>query len=247
MNPRNKSRIFSEYPHMLRTALASARIGAGSIDEAAAFVMIPLARIPRAFFEGHWALVQGDETDETPSARWQRLLAAAQAGDRHAYTAFLKEAATFIRVIARRYHSDAGAVEDAVQETLLSIHRVRHTYEPGRAVEPWVAAIAKARAIDALRARQRRSAVEAEAPAAVHEIADATATADTRHEVETEVASALAALPASQRAAIRMLKIEELTLAEASERSGQSVSALKSLVHRAMLTLRSTLRGRGDA
>ncbi len=209
--------------------------------------MIALARLARAqLFEGLWALVQGDETDESPSARWQRLMVAAQAGDRHAYTAFLKEASSFIRVIARRYHRDAGAVEDVVQETLLSLHRVRHTYEPGRPVEPWVAAIAKARAIDALRARQRRAAIEAESPSAI-DIADTAASPGTRHEIQAEVASALAALPAGQRAAVRMLKIEELSLAEASERSGQSVPALKSLLHRAMLTLRATLKGGGDA
>lgn len=227
--------------------MTSAPMRAGSIDEAQAFVMIALARIGRAsFFQGLWALVQGDET-ESPSARWQRLMAAAQTGDRSAYTVFLKEAANFVRVIARRYHRDAGAVEDVVQETLLSLHRVRHTYEPGRAVEPWVAAIAKARAIDALRARQRRSSIEGEAPPAVNEIADTAASTDTRHEIQAEIASALAALPAGQRAAVRMLKIEELSLAEASQRSGQSVSALKSLLHRAMLTLRSTLKDRGDA
>ena len=200
-----------------------------------------------AIFRGIWALVQADDVNETPSARWQRLLAAAQSGDRHAYTAFLKEAAGFARVIARRYHRDAGALEDIVQETLLSLHRVRHTYEPGRPVEPWVAAIAKARAIDALRARQRRAAVETEAPAQLTDIPDAAAGADARHETQAEVAAALASLPASQRAAVRMLKIEELSLAQASERSGQSVPALKSLLHRAMLTLKSTLKGGGDA
>ncbi len=200
-----------------------------------------------AIFRGIWALVQADDVNETPSARWQRLLAAAQSGDRQAYAAFLKEAAVFARVIARRYHRDAGAVEDIIQETLLSLHRVRHTYEPGRPVEPWVAAIAKARAIDALRARQRRAAVETEAPAQLTDIPDAAAGADARHETQAEVAAALASLPASQRAAVRMLKIEELSLAQASERSGQSVPALKSLLHRAMLTLKSTLKGGGDA
>ena len=70
---------------------------------------------------------------ETPTARWQRLMVAAQAGDRRCYATLLQEAAKFVRVIARRYHTDAGAAEDVVQETLLSVHRMRHTYEIGRA------------------------------------------------------------------------------------------------------------------
>jgi len=190
--------------------------------------------------------VQDETPGETPGARWQRLMVGAQAGDQRAYAAFLKEAAVFVRVIARRYHRDAGAVEDVAQETLLSLHRIRHTYEPGRPVEPWVAAIAKARAIDALRAHKRRRAVETDV--ADDTIADAQNKSPAhRVEAASEVAAALAALPPGQRAAVRMLKIEEMSLAEAAEASGQSVPALKSLLHRAMLTLRAGLKGQRDA
>jgi RNA polymerase sigma-70 factor (ECF subfamily) len=183
---------------------------------------------------------------ETPTARWQRLMVAAQAGDQRAYATLLQEAAKFARVIARRYHRDAGAIEDVVQDTLLSMHRIRHTYEPGRPVEPWVAAIAKARAIDALRARKRRAAVEADVP---HETVAAIADGSVHLgalEAGDELAAALATLSPGQRAAVRMLKIEELTLDEAARASGQSVPALKSLLHRAMLSLRATLKGGGD-
>jgi RNA polymerase sigma-70 factor, ECF subfamily len=219
-----------------------ASVTARSIDATRAF-----AKIATTVIEGLRALVQNDETSETASARWQRLLTTAQTGDQRAYATFLKEAAVFIRVIARRYHRDAGAVEDVVQETLLTLHRIRQTYEPGRPVEPWVAAVAKARAIDALRARTRRAAVEKETSDATLAVADTASAADKQHETRTEIASALAALPPGQRAAIRMLKIEELSLAEASAKSGQSVPALKSLLHRAMLSLRASLKGGRDA
>lgn len=226
------------------TGMQTIAISAGPrIDATRAFVMIA-----ETVIEGLRTLVQkGDETGETASARWQRLMVSAQAGDQRAYATFLKEAAVFVRVIARRYHRDAGQIEDVVQETLLSLHRIRQTYEPGRPVEPWVAAVAKARAIDALRARTRRASVEAETTDAVHDIADTATAADAQHETRTEIAAALAALPAGQRAAVRMLKIEELSLAEASAESGQSVPALKSLLHRAMLSLRASLKGGGDA
>lgn len=179
------------------------------------------------------------------AARWQRLMVAAQAGDQRSYAALLKEAASFARVIVRRYHRDGAAVEDIVQESLVSMHRMRQTYEPGRPVEPWVAAIAKARAIDALRARLRRAAVETEmsdhamATAADGSPGDVFETHDT-------IAAALNALPAGQRAAVKMLKIDEMTLNEASAASGRSVPALKSLLHRAMLSLRASLTGGRD-
>lgn len=228
-----------------------------SIDARRGFVIIRPARqsdrrrarpiVGAAFPQERWALVQKrpDHAGEDASARWQRLMTAAQAGDQRAYAALLREASTFVRVIARRYHRDGGAAEDVVQETLLSIHRIRHTYEPGRPVEPWVAAIAKARAIDALRERTRRAAVETEArPEVVAAVAD-TAARDA-FEVREEVAAALKALPPGQREAVQMLKIEELSLNEAAHASGRSVPALKSLLHRAMLSLRASLTGGRD-
>jgi len=49
---------------------------------------------------------------------------------------------------------------------------------------------------------------------------------------------AIDALPTSQRAALSLTKIQDLSLAEASGRSGMSVSALKVATHRAMHSLR---------
>ena len=188
------------------------------------------------------------ELKQTQSQRWQRLMIAAQAAEPRAYSELLQEASSFIRVIARRYHSDAGTIEDVVQETLISIHRVRQTYEPGRAVEPWIAAIAKARAIDALRARLRRLKMETPVAAEVlANIPDTLRSSENSLAASTSVAEAMAALPPAQRAAVRLLKIEELSLREASEASGQSIPALKSALHRAMLSLSNVLTGGRDA
>ena len=189
-------------------------------------------------------LVQFEDSEETASARWQRLMLAAQGGDQRCYAIFLREAAIFVRVIVRRFHSDTTAIEDVVQETLVSVHRVRHTYEPGRPVEPWVAAIARARAIDALRARKRRAAFEQAMPA---DLADVAAPVEDKVALEPQIIVALEALPASQQAAVRMVKLEDMSLAEAAQASGQSVSAVKSLLHRAMTAMRASLRGNSDA
>ena len=187
-------------------------------------------------------------TEIDSSARWQTLMVAAQAGDQRSYAVFLQEAARFARVIARRFHRDASTIEDVVQETLLSLHRVRHTYEPGRPVEPWVAAVARARAIDALRARKRRAPFEHEMTSeAMGEVPDGARHSEDALAARGEVDAALAELSPGQRAAVRMLKIEEMSLGEAARASGQSIPALKSLLHRAMLTLRAGLKGDGDA
>jgi RNA polymerase sigma-70 factor (ECF subfamily) len=189
-----------------------------------------------------------DTREETQPDRWKRLMLAAQDGQQRDYATFLREAAVFIRVIARRHHRNTGLIEDVVQETLTSIHRMRHTYEPGRPVEPWVAAIAKARSIDVLRRHTRISKRETGQDAdmlSTHP--DRGASTERRLVSESVIADAMAGLTDAQREAVRLLKFEELSLSEASSVSGLSVQALKSALHRAMQNLRTSLTGGSDA
>ena len=186
--------------------------------------------------------------EETQPDRWKRLMRAAQAGQQREYAMLLREAAVFIRVIARRHHRNTGLVEDVVQETLTSIHRMRHTYEPGRPVEPWIAAIAKARSIDVLRRHTRISKRETgEDTDVLSSHPDRGASTESRLVSESVIADAMANLTDAQREAVRLLKIEELSLAEAASVSGLSVQALKSALHRAMQNLRTSLKGGSDA
>jgi RNA polymerase sigma-70 factor, ECF subfamily len=50
--------------------------------------------------------------------------------------------------------------EDAVQSILLTLHAIRHSYDPARPFKPWLMAIAKRRIVDRLRVRMRRTARE---------------------------------------------------------------------------------------
>ncbi|MEQ1755901.1 MAG: RNA polymerase sigma factor [Micropepsaceae bacterium] len=166
---------------------------------------------------------------------------AAQGGDRQAYAQILKEIAVFARALVRRFHANPSTIEDVVQDTLLTIHRVRHTYEPGRSVHAWVAAIVRRRSIDTLRSQRRRNV--SSVPFEEHDIADDRANHGEAFAHRAEIADALNSLPPAQREAIRLLKVEELSLDEASKISGHSVLALKSLVYRAVKTLRERIAG----
>jgi len=48
----------------------------------------------------------------------------------------------------------------------------------------------------------------------------------------------VAKLPPGQRQAVEMLKLKEMSLAEAAAQSGQSITALKVATHRALANLR---------
>jgi RNA polymerase sigma-70 factor (ECF subfamily) len=171
------------------------------------------------------------------------LMRGAQGGDSDAYRALLTAVTPRIRrfVRARRAFIGAADVEDLVQDVLLSVHTVLATYDPSRPFMPWLLAIARNRLADAARRHVRRA----------HEVH-----VDDRHVTFVDVAAntpdegpgdlealtqAISGLPASQRKAIELLKLREMSLKEASAATGSSVSALKVATHRAMMSLRRVL------
>jgi RNA polymerase sigma-70 factor (ECF subfamily) len=179
--------------------------------------------------------------------RWSRMMAAAQAGDAQAYDALLRECLPLLRAICRARLRDPADAEDAVQDALLTIHRVRDTYDPARPFRPWLAAIAERRAVDRGRSRGRVASRQVEIDAAAEVTAPgpgADAEIDSRR-AAAALRAAVETLPASQRTALGLTKIEGLSLAEASQRSGMTVGALKVATHRALQSLRRRL-GAGE-
>ena len=168
---------------------------------------------------------------------WSQLMAAAQEGDRAAYERLLRKIVPFIRAIARRRHPTEDRVDDVVQEVLLSVHRVRHSYDPARPFEAWLAAIGERRSIDVLRRCTRRAAVEIVDPEGYENVPDPGAEGGILARDALE--RAIADLPARQREALELLKLRELSLREAERVSGRSISALKVNIHRALKTLRA--------
>lgn len=188
-----------------------------------------------------------DVVTRTPDARpgreldWSICMARAQAGDREAYRRLLVEIAPYLRSIAARRMQNRGDVEDAVQDTLLTVHAVRHTYDPTRPFGPWLVAIANRRIVDVMRRRTRAAARETPLEPEHETFAAGEAN---YHEVASEIRvlrDALENLPAGQRDAIRLLKLKEMSLKEAAAASGMSVAALKVATHRALKRLRKML------
>jgi RNA polymerase sigma-70 factor (ECF subfamily) len=171
--------------------------------------------------------------------QWRQDMAAAQAGDQAAYARLLADILPVVRrIVAKRWRGQEDA-EDVVQDALLSLHAVRHTYDPARPFLPWLTAIVEHRAADQLRRRYRRSGREEEFDLA----------AETFSAVETNTDSldaeplrrAVANLPPGQRQAVELVKLKEMSLAEASARTGMSTGALKVAVHRAIKALKEKL------
>jgi RNA polymerase sigma factor (sigma-70 family) len=177
------------------------------------------------------------------------LMAAAQAGDAAAYRALLRECAPIAAATARRLAIPPHLVDDVVQETLLTVHRARATYDPARPFLPWLRAIAQRRALDSRRAQGRRAA---------HETVDELAYLNhpgtepepgsviDRADLSALLAAAIARLPPGQRQAVELLALRENSLAEAASLTGRNTGALKVNLHRAIQALRGHLGKRAD-
>ncbi len=185
--------------------------------------------------------------DTGTEERWRGLMKAAQDGNRGAYDTLLREVIPFIRALAARQDRANYRTEDAVQEVLLTVHRVRHTYDPNRPFKPWLATITQRRCVDLHRRKSRTAAYETSDESAYETFADPAANRALEISAETEgLGEAIATLPPQQREAVELLKLKEMSLAEASAASGRPVGALKVNVHRAIKSLRARLMGERD-
>jgi RNA polymerase sigma-70 factor (ECF subfamily) len=176
----------------------------------------------------------------------ERLMRQAQAGDRAAYRELLEEITPRVRWAIRRQRGflQPADVEDLVQDVLLSLHTVRATYDASRPFMPWLFAIVANRLADAARRHARRSAREVSIDEDAVTFAAAAANTERGTYGDPELLRrALASLPAGQRRAIQLLKLDELSLKEAATVSDTSVGALKVATHRAMIALRRALLG----
>ena len=170
---------------------------------------------------------------------WGSLMAAAQSGNGQPYHQLLLEIDAWLR----RYYVQrlpAAMVPDAVQDTLLAVHEKRHTYDPSRPFAPWLAAIARYKWIDRLRAMKSAPTEELSDDLSVVDHEDAVTSA---HSLELLLQN----LKPAQSHVIRLVKLEGLSIEEAAARTGQSPSLVKVNIHRGLSRLTAMIRRQSNA
>jgi RNA polymerase sigma-70 factor (ECF subfamily) len=171
------------------------------------------------------------------------LMSEAQRGDELAYARLLTMLLPLARRYARSRLGEHPTIEDVAQESLLSLHRARHTYDPGRPFAPWFYAIVSSRFVDVVR-REKRVRLHEEGRDVLPDYA-ATSADRGRHEVDFDrIRSALEALPARQRDVVVALKLQDQSVREVGRRMGMSEPAVKVTAHRGYKALRRLLGGR---
>jgi RNA polymerase sigma-70 factor (ECF subfamily) len=164
-----------------------------------------------------------------------RLMIATQRGDRQSYETLLTRVAGLVQAFVRKRAGDVAWCDDVVQESLLAVHRARHTYDPKRPFVPWLYAIVQNRFIDALRLQRRRLLRELQADGTLDHGARAM---QERDAFFRDVRRAVSALPENQRRVIELLKFEDLSVREVAARLGMTETNVKVTAHRGYRALR---------
>jgi RNA polymerase sigma-70 factor (ECF subfamily) len=163
------------------------------------------------------------------------MMVAAQSGDAASYRRLLGELGAWLkRYYARRL--PPAMVDDTVQEVLLAIHEKRHTYDPGQAFGPWLAAIARYKWVDRIRAMKA---------ATMEEISEDFPVADHGENIHAarSLEVLLDRLKPAQAEAIRLVKLQGLSIEEAASRTGQTMALVKVNIHRGLGKLSALAQG----
>jgi RNA polymerase sigma-70 factor, ECF subfamily len=167
------------------------------------------------------------------------LMAGYQAGDAACFDALYAALAPGLRRYLSALTRDAARAEDLLQETFLRMHKVRHTYDPARPLEPWAFAIARHVFLMAHR-RARRSR---EAPLLSTEYTQPGMTAPDVATVSAhELARALESLPRDRRQAVVLHHVWGFRFDEIAARLGIQEGAARLRAHRGIKALRQLFK-----
>ena len=138
--------------------------------------------------------------------------------------------------------------DDLLQQTFLKVHRARSAYVRGADPIPWIYSIAHRTFLDEARKQNRAHVRVAESEELPEVRADLRGETDDRRDEpradpeQVKIAlDALATLPAQQREAVVLTKLDGKSVAEAAEIAGTTVGAMKVRAHRGYEALRKLL------
>ncbi|HEX6838666.1 MAG TPA: RNA polymerase sigma factor [Polyangia bacterium] len=170
----------------------------------------------------------------------ERLLSAAQRGDRAALEALLSQHRRTVFRYGLRYCRSTEDAEDAVQETLWAAARAIGSFRRAAAVTTWLFTIVRNKC-HRMPFHQHGDGDLADLLPSVPDPARSPEETTAARQIQRILAGALARLEPDHREVILLRDVEGLTAPEAAERLGLTVQALKSRLHRAREQLRAAV------
>jgi RNA polymerase sigma-70 factor, ECF subfamily len=175
------------------------------------------------------------------------LLREIASGDRGAFAEFYDRHSTLMFSVAAKILNDTSEAEDVMQEAFLQIWEKAAKFDPklGKA-SSWAAIMVRNKAIDRIRASQRRTRLAEEAGTAqaiAEEAADTVNDTLHGHEQAKIIQTAIVELPQEQRQAIELAYFSGLTQDEISKKLNTPLGTIKARIRRGLSKLRDQLEG----
>jgi RNA polymerase sigma-70 factor (ECF subfamily) len=169
----------------------------------------------------------------------RELLQAHVEGDKGAFTELVRRHRDRMWYVALRTLRDREEASDAVQEALISAFRNAASYRGDAAVSTWLHRVVVNACLDRLRRERARPKV----PLGDYEVAGDHDDHDCL-EIKIDLHAALSCLPEAQRAAIVMVDLLDLSVAEAAAELGVAEGTVKSRCSRGRTELARIMRDR---
>ncbi len=170
--------------------------------------------------------------------RWKELFLEAQKGNADKYQILLEEMYDYLNIFCRRYLYSQDLVEDCVQNSLLAIHKSKHTFNPSKSLKPWFFTIVRNKITDQLRKNRKNQSRE------VLESDWETIQGDNQNEINfpKELESLLPKLNPINLEAFKLTQLENKSILEASRLLKIGESAVKVRAHRATKELKKLIK-----
>jgi len=182
------------------------------------------------------------------------LMQCVRNGDKDAFRELVERHQQAVINVIYRSIGDAWEAEDLAQHVFVQVYRSAPRYKPTAKFTTWLYTIVHNTVLNEHRRRARHAAESLDALAESEDaeqpgrqMADAGAADPSeeaaKRELQEKIQEAIGRLPGLQRTAVILCRYEGLSYEEIAQVLRCSVSAVKSLLHRARETLKDELRG----
>lgn len=184
----------------------------------------------------------GADRDSIRALSDAELVHRLQAGDEHALVELYRRFGGLVYSVAYRVVRDHALAEEVMQDAFLNCWNKADSYRPAAGqVAPWLARIARNRAIDIIRGRQHQARLREQAPLVPLKTMSSNDHSDAIA-IGQALSEAVSELPEAQRTVVELAYFGGLTQAEIAARLDQPLGTVKSRTRTALQHLRQRLR-----
>ncbi len=180
------------------------------------------------------------------------LMLQVKQGDAAAFAELVDKYKQPVLNLVYRMLRDPTEAEDVAQTAFVQVFKSAHRYEVSSKFSTWLFTIARNLSLNEIRRRSRHHAESLDAPRPeqedqpLHQVQDKKTASPpdalVHGELIQKLEEALSDLPENQRTALVLCREDELSYEDIAEVLGCSLSATKSLIHRARETLKQRLK-----